>query len=217
MIENDISSKFRLLLLLVITPFLVGSQCTVLFNSGGNNDDKDKDEDEIVVVAASGVFGSPPIEGVEYTSGTIRGVTGRNGEFKYEPGGYALAIVSPVQFSIGDIALGEAVEGQSLVTVTDLAPDSAADTSEAINMKRLIKSLDVDPTDDLITIPAQVRSLAVNSNGSLSASIEFLDFSDDTVFANTASALVAVLTQDYPFTAMLQDADTAGEKTGKSP
>ncbi len=210
MIENDISSKFRLLLLLVITPFLVGSQCTVLFNSGGNNDDKDKGEDEIVVVAASGVFGSPPIEGVEYTSGTIRGVTGRNGEFKYEPG-------SPVQFSIGDIALGEAVEGQSLVTVTDLAPDSAADTSEAINMKRLIKSLDVDPTDDLITIPAQVRSLAVNSNGSLSASIEFLDFSDDTVFANTASALVAVLTQDYPFTAMLQDADTAGEKTGKSP
>lgn len=210
MMENDFSSKFRLLLLLVITPFLVGSQCTVLFNSGGNDDDKDKDEDDIVVVAASGVFGSPPIEGADYTSGTIRGVTGRNGEFKYEPG-------SPVQFSIGDIELGKAVEGQSLITVTDLAPDSAADTSAAINMKRLIKSLDVDPTDDLITIPAQVRSLAVNSNGSLSASIEFLDFSDDTVFANTASALVAVLTQDYPFTAMLQDADTAGEKTGKSP
>jgi hypothetical protein len=210
MIENDFSSKFRLLLLLVITPFLVGSQCTVLFNSGGNDDDKDKDEEDIVVVAASGVFGSSPIEGVDYTSGTIRGVTGRNGEFKYEPG-------SPVQFSIGDIELGEAVEGQSLITVTDLAPDSAADTSAAINMKRLIKSLDVDPTDELITIPAQVRSLAVNSNGSLSASIEFLDFSDDAVFANTASALVAVLTQDYPFTAMLQDADTASEKTGKSP
>ena len=209
MIEHHISNKFRLLFILVITPFLVGSQCTVLFNSGGNDDDKDKDEDEIVVVSASGVFGSTPVEGVDYTSGTIRGVTSRNGEFEYEPG-------SPVQFSIGDIALGEAVDGKSLVTVTDLASDSAADTPEAINMKRLIKSLDVDPTDELITIPARVRSLAVSSNESLSASIEFLNFSDDTVFANTASALVAVLTQDYPFTAVLQDADTAGEKTGKS-
>lgn len=209
MIENYISSKFRLLILLILMPFLVGSQCVVLFSSGGNDDDKDKDDDEIVVVAASGVFGSTPVAGANYTSGTIRGVTGRNGEFEYEPG-------SPVQFSIGDIALGNAVEGKSLVTLKDLIADSAADTSAAVNIERLLKSLDADPTDELITIPAQVRSLAVSSNGSLSASIEFLDFSDDTVFANTASALVAVLTSDYPFTAVLQDAGTAGEKAAKS-
>lgn len=208
MIENYSNSKTRLLFLILITPFLVGSQCTVLFSSGGNDDDKDKDEDEIVVVAASGVFGSTPVEGVDYTSGTIRGVTGRNGEFEYEPG-------SPVQFSIGDIALGEAVDGKSLITVTDLVADSAVDTSAAVNIERLLKSLDAEPGEGLITIPARVRSVAVSSNESLSASIEFLNFSDDTAFANTASALVAVLTQDYPFTAVLQEADTAGEKTGK--
>lgn len=209
MIENHINSKFRLLFLLLITPLLVGSQCAVLFSSGGNDDDKDKD-DEIVVVAANGVFGATPVAGANYTSGTIRGVTGKNGEFEYEPG-------SPVQFSIGDIALGKAVDGKSLITAADLAADSAADTPAAVNIERLLKSLDADPDEGLITIPAQVRSLAVSSNGSLSASIEFLDFSDDTVFANTASHLVAVLTQDYPFTAVLQDAGMAGEKTAKSP
>jgi len=209
MIGNYISGKFRLLFLLILVPFLVGSQCVVLFSSGGNDDDKDKDEDELVVVVASGIFGSTPVAGVNYTSGRIRAVTGRNGEFEYEPG-------SPVQFSIGDIALGKAVDGKSLVTVTDLVADSAADTSAAVNIERLLKSLDADPGDELITIPAQVRSLAVSSNGNLSASIQSLDFSDDTVFANTASALVAVLTNDYPFTAVLQDAVTAGEKTAKS-
>jgi hypothetical protein len=43
----------------------------------------------------------------------------------------------------------------------------------------------------------------------LSSAIEFLDFSDDPAFVNAASKLVAVLTRDYPFTAVLIDADTA--------
>ena len=208
MIKNFIYSKLRLLLLLLITPFLVGSQCAVLFSSGGN-DDKDKDDDKIVVVVANGVFGATPVAGANYTSGSLRGVTGKNGEFEYEPG-------SPIQFSIGDIALGRVVDGRSLITVADLVADSAVDTSAVANIKRLLKSLDADPTEGPITIPAQVRSLAVSSNGSLSASIEFLDFSDNNIFANTASQLVAVLTQDYPFTAVLQDAGMADEKTAKS-
>jgi hypothetical protein len=43
----------------------------------------------------------------------------------------------------------------------------------------------------------------------LSSAIEFLDFSDATAFVNAASHLVAVLTRDYPFTAVLVDADNA--------
>jgi hypothetical protein len=209
MIENYSNSKTRLLFLILITPFLVGSQCSVFFNSGGNDNDKDKDDDKIVVITANGVFGATPVEGANYTSGTIRGVTGKNGQFEYEPG-------SPVQFSIGDIALGEAVEGKPLITAADLVADNAVEPSTAVNIERLLESLDADPEDGLITIPAQVRSLAVSSNESLSASIEFLDFSDDTVFVNTASQLVAVLTQDYPFTAVLQDAPSTDEKTAKS-
>jgi hypothetical protein len=209
MIENYSNSKTRLLFLILITPFLVGSQCSVFFNSGGNDNDKDKDDDKIVVITANGVFGATPVEGANFTSGTIRGVTGKNGEFEYEPG-------SPVRFSIGDIALGEAVDGKPLITAADLVADNAVEPSTAVNIERLLESLDAEPEDGLITIPAQVRSLAVSSNESLSASIKFLDFSDDTVFVNTASALVAVLTQDYPFTAVLQDAPSTDEKTAKS-
>ena len=196
MTEQYISSKFRFIFLISIFPFLVGSQCTVLFNSGGN-DDKDKEEDEIVVVTASGVFGSTPIAGANYASGNLRGVTGSKGEFDYEPG-------TTVQFSIGDIALGKAVDGKSLITAADLVTDDAVNTSADVNIKRLLKSLDADPDTGHINIPPQVRSQAVSSNSSVSASIEFLDFTDDTTFANTASQLVAVLTQDYPFTAVLQ-------------
>jgi hypothetical protein len=201
MIKHHINGKFRLLLLLSLTPFLVGSQCAFLFNSGGNDDD-DKDDDKIVVVAANGVFGSTPVAGANYTSGTIRGVTGRNGEFEYEPG-------SPVQFSVGDIQLGKPVNGKSLITTTDLVADNSTESSAQANITRLLQSLDSEPGDELITIPSQVRALAQRSNSDLYSYIEFLDFSDDTLFANAASQIVAVLTQDYPFTAVLPDEDGA--------
>ena len=58
-----------------------------------------------------------------------------------------------------------------------------------------------------------MRVAAVKSNDTVSVAIEFLDFSDDTVFVNTASQLVASLTSDYPFTAMLVEADSSEGKT----
>jgi hypothetical protein len=104
------------------------------------------------------------------------------------------------------------VGGKSLITSADLT----ADTPAAVNIQRLLLSLDADPEDGFITIPEEVRSLALKSNDSLSASIEFLDFSDESAFINAASQLVAVLTQSYPFTAVLPDAPVAEEKTSKS-
>ena len=200
-----ISSKSRLVFLILLMPFIVGSQCVVLFSSGDGSNDKDEDKEGLVVISSDGVFGATPVAGVDYSSGEIRGVTGKNGEFEYE-------LNSPVQFAIGDITLGQPVAGKSLITTADLA----ADTPAAVNIQRLILSLDTDPEDGRITIPEEVRSLALRSNESLSASIEFLDFSDEPAFVNAASQLVAVLTQSYPFTAVLPDADTAREKTAKS-
>jgi hypothetical protein len=80
----------------------------------------------------------------------------------------------------------------------------------------LLQSLDSDPADEVITIPDAVRAAAVHSNEGLSSAIEFLDFSDDPAFVNAASKLVAVLTRDYPFTAVLIDADTAHDRMIKS-
>jgi hypothetical protein len=50
------------------------------------------------------------------------------------------------------------------------------------------------------------REAADESNASVSAAIEFLDFADEARFVNAASQLVATLTEHYPFTATLVDA-----------
>jgi hypothetical protein len=200
-----------LILSLVAIPLLGGSQCAFFFSSGGgSSDSQGKDERAgLVVIISNGNFVEAPVEGVNYESGSLAGITGRNGEFQYEVG-------KSIQFFIGDINLGRAVKGKPLITPLDLVTDGAIDTPAVINIARLLQSLDSDPADDVITIPDAVRAAAVRSNKGLSSAIEFLDFSDDPAFVNAASQLVAVLTRDYPFTAVLIDADTAHDRMIKS-
>jgi len=198
------------ILALLALPFLVGSSCAFFFSSGGGSSDrddrdKDKDDEEIIVVANSGSFGDPPVEGVSYESGALSGVTDSNGEFQYETG-------KTVRFFIGDVGLGETVPGKSVITPQDLVVEGAPDSPAAINISRLLQSLDSDPDDDAITIPKAVRTAAVRTNEEVSSAIEFLDFSNDSAFVNAASQLVAVLTQDYPHTATLLDADNVQER-----
>jgi hypothetical protein len=209
MMPNQSHRKAFLILLLLAIPLLVGSQCAVFFSSGSGSDDDDKDEDEEVIVVATGQLGSTPVSGADYVSGSLSGVTGSNGEFRYEVG-------EPIRFSIGDIPLGREVSGKNVITVQDLAAASGAADTEAINMERLLQSLDAEQGDDAITIPAQVRAKAVKSNATVASAITYLDFSDDTAFANAASQLVSVLTSDYPFTGVLVDADTARRSLDRS-
>jgi hypothetical protein len=192
----------RLILLLLAMPFLVASQCVVLFSSGDGSDDKDKEDDEVVITSGNGVLGSRPIAGVNYRSGAISGITNADGGFQYEPG-------QTVQFAIGDIALGAPASGRRLVELADLVPGSRADTAAVVNIERLLVSLDEDPEDSVITIPASAREQASRANEAVSAAIEFLDFADDNAFNNSASQLVAVLTNHYRYTAVLVDAATA--------
>ncbi|MEE4143405.1 MAG: hypothetical protein V2I26_01275 [Halieaceae bacterium] len=194
--------KTLLMLLLIAMPLLVGSQCAVFFSSGSGSNDDDDDKDEELIVVATGRLGTAPVSGASYISGSVSGVTGSNGEFEYEVG-------KPVRFSIGDIPLGRAVSGKSIITVQDLAAGSETAATVAINIERLMQSLDAEQGDDAITIPARVLSKAVRSNETVTAAITYLDFADDTAFANAASQLVSVLTHDYPFTGSLVDAETA--------
>ncbi len=209
MMPNKSYRQAFLILLLLAIPLLVGSQCAVFFSSGSGSDDDDRDKDEELIVVATGQFGAAPVSGADYVSGSISGVTGSDGEFQYEVG-------QPIQFSIGDIPLGRAVSGKNVITVQDLAAGSEAAGTEAVNMERLLQSLDAEPGDNFITIPAQVRAKAVKSNESVTSAITYLDFSDDTAFANAASQLVSVLTGDYPFTGALVDAETARRSLDRS-
>ena len=193
-------------------PLVVGSQCAFFFSSGGgssNKDDKNKNNDQIIVVK-NGSFESPAVQGINYESGSISGITGKHGEFQYEAG-------NSVRFFIGDIILGTAEKGKPVISPSDLVAAGKGDTSAAINMARLLRSLDADPEDDVVTIPKTVRAVAVRSNASVSAAIEFLDFSDEVVFVNAASQLVAALTVNYPHTATLLDGDSAQSGAIRSP
>jgi hypothetical protein len=201
-----LSSRTRLLLLLAALPFIVASQCVVLFSSGdSDDDDKDEDKDKIVVATRTGNFTNAPVQGVSYSSGTVEGITGAAGEFEYVPG-------EPVRFALGDIELGSPVRGQAVITPLELVPDGDDRSAAAINIARLLQSLDATPGDDAITIPATVLAGAVRGNPAVAAAIEYLDFGDETAFVNAASQLLAVLTADYPHTATLVDAGTAGEQ-----
>jgi hypothetical protein len=69
----------------------------------------------------------------------------------------------------------------------------------------------LDTGDNLITIPRWLRAAAVRSNGAVSASIQYLDFADETGFVNAATQLISTLTAPYPFTAVLVDSQSAQE------
>jgi len=204
--KTMISRRYLLILALIAIPLLGGSQCSFFFFSGSDSSDSDdKDEDDpnagLVVIVGDGYLIDAPVAGVGYESGSLAGITGSNGEFQYELG-------NSIRFFIGDIALGRAVRGKELITPLDLVENGTTDTPAVINIARLLQSLDSEPGDGVITIPAAVRAAAV--------AIDFLDFSDAPAFVNAASHLVAVLTRDYPFTAVLVDADTARAHMVKS-
>jgi hypothetical protein len=202
----------RLLLIftLLCLPFMVGSSCIVLFNSSGGSSNNDKEEEEeeqeqeqdTVVIVKSGSFNAPVVEGLNYESGTLSGVTGANGEFQYEDG-------STIQFAIGDIKLGAAAAGKTTITPQDLVVDDARNETAALNLARLLFSLDSDQTDNMITIPGFARAKAVRSNPSITAAIDFMDYADEQSFVNSASQLIATLTEDYPFTTTVIETENA--------
>jgi pectate lyase len=198
-------------LALLAIPLFGGAQCSFFFSSGGGNDNpEDKQADAgLVIIVGDGTLVDAPVEGVYYESGSLAGITGSNGEFRYEVG-------NTIRFFIGDITLGEPVTGKAVITPVDLVPNGTADTPAVVNIARLLQSLDSEPGDEIITIPPEVRAAAVRSNETLSSAIEFLDFSDEPAFVNAASQLVAVLASDYPFTAVLVDADQARTHMAKS-
>ena len=207
-----ISKRTLLLLLVIAVPVLTGGQCVFVATSGNNNsckptidkpcDPKNTITSGTVAVVNNGRLIDAPVQGVRYESGSVSGITGDLGEYQYEAG-------NTVRFFIGDIALGDAVEGKAVITPLDLVPNGTIDTPAVINIARLLQSLDSIPGDDLISIPAVLRAEAVRSNGALSTSIQYLDFADETAFVNAATQLVSTLTASYPFTAVLVDTQSA--------
>ncbi|UCC55412.1 MAG: hypothetical protein JSU75_08545 [Gammaproteobacteria bacterium] len=198
------NTRYRAILVALTAVLLLsGAKCALVVSSGGSSgSDEDKHDNTIIVAAGTGQFIDGPVEGLYYESGVLSGTTGRQGEFQYEPG-------QPVRFYLGDILLGEAARGAPVITPLDLVENGSIDTPAVINIARLLQSLDSIPGDAAITIPTTSTAVVTRSNVVLAASTSHMDFSDEAGFVNTASQVVATLTDGYPFTAVLVDAETA--------
>lgn len=189
------------LCVLLMLPVLQGAQCSFVASSGGEREEDDPPPN-LVVIIREGRLGVQPVEGLRYVSGDTSGFTGADGAFRYEAG-------NRVRFFIGDLPLGEAVNPAPVMLLWDLVPDGAPETPAVVNIARLLQSLDADTDAARITIARRLHGLARRENVELAAALQSLDYSDDDMFANSASQLVATLTADYPFTGVLVDAAAA--------
>lgn len=201
------SLKWTIVFTIFAVLFLGGAKCVFVADSGGSHakDDTGSTEQQdsgLLVVIRSGRFIDAPVQGLRYESGGLHGITGADGSFSYPEG-------QAIRFSIGDIELGTVHQAQPLVTPLDLVNGGGLHTATVINIARLLQSLDAIPGDNRITLPASLNHRATRSNRRIAAALEFLDFSDDVAFVNSASQLVASLTAEYAFTASLVDAETA--------
>jgi hypothetical protein len=215
-----ISKRSLLIIVVMAIPTLTGSQCVFVATSGNNHnsckptidkpcDTQNNTDPVVVVTVVNGQLIDAPVQGVRYESGSVSGITGDLGEFQYETGG-------TIHFFIGDIALGESVRGKSVITPLDLVPNGTIDSPAVINIARLLQSLDSIPGDNRLTIPAVLHAEAVRSNGGIAASIQYLDFADETAFVNAATQLISTLTASYPFTAVLVDRQGAQEHLARA-
>lgn len=104
---------------------------------------------------STGRFLDSAVEGLEYKSGELEGITDERGTFEYEQ---IDGISQPVTFSFNGVELGTAL-GKTVVTPLDLVPNSDIDDIEVQNIARFIQMLDNDenpnngisPSMDLIT------------------------------------------------------------------
>ncbi|WP_417517718.1 hypothetical protein [Marinobacter sp.] len=135
---------------------------------------------------AQGVFLDSEVEGLNYTSGRLSGLTDSAGIFRYEVG-------QPVTFSVGDIVIGTATGAETITPLDLVAAASDTSNSVVINIARFLQTLDDDgDPDNGITLLESVRALAANE------AIEFnqpvTEFEDDGNVQTVVSTLTAVTT-----------------------
>ncbi|MDD2789139.1 MAG: PKD domain-containing protein [Sulfurimonas sp.] len=142
-------------------------------SSGGGSSD----------TSVTGTFVDDPVEGLNYTcSSGATGVTNADGQ-------YSCSIGDNVTFSIGTVNIGTIVAQTEIITPYSFFP---GDLDSALNLARLLQSIDSTPDDGLITLnPTLVALLPVSTDFSS------VDFENDveTALGVTLVSIADALTQ----------------------
>jgi hypothetical protein len=103
---------------------------------------------------------------MQYSSGGQNGVTGKNGEFKFEE-------KSNVKFSIGGVTLGSA-KAKNVMTPMDLVKNGKANSVEVVNRVRFLMMLDKDADpENGIEIDGKVLDVAKKEWGTVNFGKDF--------------------------------------------
>lgn len=122
-------------------------------NTGSENTDSGEGTNSANNTVLTGVFVDSPVEGVSYSTATQSGTTNSAGEFNYIAG-------EQIVFSIGGMQLPE-VQASDMITPVDIASSSSDVNQTALNVARLLQSLDQDGNpDNGIFIPAAAAASA---------------------------------------------------------
>ena len=122
MLKNRV--HFRISNLVVLGIILLVSAC----GGGGSSSPK--------VKILNGIFKDSKVAGLSYISGKQKGITDKNGGFKYEEG-------NTVAFSVGAVPLGSG-EGKPVMTPIDLSTNGKLNSTEVSNKVRFLMMLDKD-------------------------------------------------------------------------
>lgn len=93
-------------------------------------------DDTVKKTTKNGIFIDSHVQGIEYSTETQNGITDENGSFKYKDG-------ETVTFKIGGINLGT-TKVNDIVTPLNVIGVTSADSTNVVNMLRMLQSLDED-------------------------------------------------------------------------
>lgn len=125
----------------------------LLILAGCSNSDNDE---PMGVEEGTGQFIDSAVDGLEYQSGSIRGLTSTDGSFQFEQG-------ATIQFFIGDIVLGEG-QPADIMSPLDIVGTTTDVTNEyVLNIARFLQTLDTDnDPNNGISVSAFMRTQAAD-------------------------------------------------------
>jgi hypothetical protein len=135
----------------------------------------------------TGYFIDSAVGGLQYTSGSLSGVTGSDGSFQYQAG-------QPVTFKIGNLTLGSVTPSGSNVYPVDLVSGATDQTNANVTLiSQVLQTLDDDGnTANGITISPSTQT-ALSSSA-------FAPIALNTATASTATTQLAAALQNNPIT-----------------
>lgn len=165
--------------------FIVAGLCSGLMACGGDGSSSSNND---LPTTQTGVFLDSPVVNIGYKTETLSGVTSSTGEYKYVAG-------ETVTFFIGDLELPSVI-AKGTVTPLDLAVSNDTSDPQAVNILRLLQTLDEDGNaDNGITITDTAKASATKVDFTLSIA-EFESSSAVTnLVANSGSSNTALISQ----------------------